>query len=595
MNANAMRRVLRERGLVPLTLVLIALAALAVVPLLIMRETDGLRDRITRFAAPARALTTRIQSAIALESAATRGYVLTGDAKWVDEFRIANGQLERAISELRPLGTELGEAVTSDIAALTARLEPANILLDSLYSGHLTRGDYLSRLGDQQQRLEAALSAAGAIDRTIDSVTAATLTRSRSVQRIGAVVTVSLVVLALVAAGLVANLSRKYRAIAIELDESERRFRQITEAIDDFVWLSDASFKTHFYANTAYERIWGRPLADLYRDPSALLDGVHPDDRERVTEALGKLPHGTYDIEFRVVRPDGQLRWVWSRGFPVRNERGEIFRIAGITEDITDRKLAGESRTRLIRGFTHDVKNPLGAADGFLALLEEGIQGELGPKQRESVGRVRKSIKAALDLIAQLLDIARAEAGQLETVRRPMDIIGTVREVTEEFRAQAQAKGLRLALEVPDGMDSASLEVISDRARVRQVVANLVSNAVKYTPEGKVDIAIRRTSDGDAPAPGSWVAVRVSDSGPGIPAEKQGLLFREFTRFAPDAASGSGIGLAISQRVAHALNGTITVKSDVGVGTTFTLWIPVDARVSGRRTEDRNHPGNQAV
>jgi PAS domain S-box-containing protein len=358
------------------------------------------------------------------------------------------------------------------------------------------------------------------------------------------------------------------------LRESEERFRQIAENIREFIWLSDPEFTRHFYVNSAYEDIWGRSTESLYENPWSLVDGVHPDDRARVATALAGLSRGVYDIEFRVVRPDGDERWVWSRGFPVLNERGEIYRVAGITEDITERKRAAESRVRLVRGFTHDVKNPLGAADGFLALLDDGVMGNLEPQQHDGIVRARQSIRRALELIRNVLELARAEAGQVEVRMAPMEPAAVAVEIVDEFRAQARDKGL--SLEVADVTRLPAIE--SDASRVRQIAANLVSNAVKYTPPGgHIEVRVCQRSDRDAPEPGDWIAIQVADDGPGIPKDKQRTLFTEFTRFDPDAAEGAGIGLAISQRLAMALGGTITFRPGDGGGSTFTLWLPVNS------------------
>ncbi len=368
--------------------------------------------------------------------------------------------------------------------------------------------------------------------------------------------------------------------------ESEERFQQITEALHDVVALSDEQYTRLYFVNAAYEQIWGRPRQDLYANPLAFLDGVHVDDRERVRAAIVGASGAEYDVEFRVVRPDGELRWVWSRGFPVRDESGAIFRVASITEDITDRRRVVESHERLIRGFTHDVKNPLGAADGYMSLLEIGVFGELTATQLESVGNARRSIHTALDLVGQLLDIERAEAGQVQFERERVDIGAVTGDIVEEFRATADAKRLSLALLIPERGENDTLVVESDRARLRQILANLISNAVKYTqPNGSIVVTARVATDGEAPRDGRWVAIGVADNGPGIPLEKQNLIFREFTRFNPRAAEGSGIGLAISQRLAHMLGATITFKSVVGEGSTFTLWLPSD---SGLATHQRS-------
>src|SRR5688572_2545956 len=182
--------------------------------------------------------------------------------------------------------------------------------------------------------------------------------------------------------------------------ESEERFRQIVEGLNDVVCLTNAGGTKVLFVNAAYDRIWGRPRERLYENPLAYLEGVHPDDRQRVRDAMAALPRGSHSIEFRVVRPTGEVRWVWSHGYPVLDAEGRIYRVGSVVEDITEKRQIIESHERLIRGFTHDLKNPLGAADGHLALLEMGIHGVVTAQQAESVRRARGAIRAALDLIA---------------------------------------------------------------------------------------------------------------------------------------------------------------------------------------------------
>jgi signal transduction histidine kinase len=230
-----------------------------------------------------------------------------------------------------------------------------------------------------------------------------------------------------------------------------------------------------------------------------------------------------------------------------------------------------ESRAKLIRGFSHDVKNPLGTADGFLSLLQDGILGELGEKPRESIARVRRSIGTAVGLINDLVEIARAEAGQLEIKQGPVDLREVAQEVTEEYRAQATSKELELGCEWLEELPM----IRSDAARIRQILGNLVSNAVKYTERGRVTVAVGLRPGDGRPGHSDWVAVDVSDTGPGIPEEKRHLLFKEFSRLDPEATHGAGLGLAISFRIAQSLGGSISVESEGGQGSTFTLWLPL--------------------
>ena len=229
-----------------------------------------------------------------------------------------------------------------------------------------------------------------------------------------------------------------------------------------------------------------------------------------------------------------------------------------------------ESRGRLLRGFTHDVKNPLSAADGYLALLEDGVLGRVDDRQRKPIVRARASIRHALELIARLLDLARAEAGQLELHWSAVDVTEQVREVADAFVPQARTKGIGLEVELPTPLPA----VETDPARLRQVLGNLISNAVKYTPAGghvAIDASVRENGAQNS----KQVLISVCDNGPGIPEEQLPRLFMEFTRFDPAAAEGAGVGLAISQKIAEALGGTITVESQVGVGSKFVFCVPV--------------------
>lgn len=369
-----------------------------------------------------------------------------------------------------------------------------------------------------------------------------------------------------------ANLARGYL-------ESEEQFRQIVEGLHDAVWLTNANGTRVIFVNAAYEKIWGESRATLYADPLAFLARIHDDDRERVRATLMAHPDANHDVEYRVVRSPDDVRWVWSRGYPVFDTRGRLLRIGTIVEDITERRQIAESHARLVRGFTHDIKNPLGAADGHLALCEMGLHGELTGEQGESVRRARASLRTALDLIARLLDIERAESGRFAIKRGPADIEEIMHDTADEFRDAARAK--EIDVELLSSRSGDSLVVETDAALVRQILANLISNAVKYTQaRGHITLRTHVATDRQAPWPGRWIAVEVADNGPGIPVQKQGMVFREFARFDPDAAAGSGIGLAISQRLAVALGGAITFTSAVGVGSHFTLWIPVEPPIA---------------
>ncbi|HEX7980574.1 MAG TPA: PAS domain S-box protein [Gemmatimonadaceae bacterium] len=397
-------------------------------------------------------------------------------------------------------------------------------------------------------------------------------------------------------------------AVLSKLRASEERYRLLADMIPQNVWTADATGHHTYFSRRWYDFTGATPEES---HGEAWVQLLHPDDRERMREAWEhSLATGNpYEIEYRILGADGEYRWFLGKAMPRRNEAGEIVEWFGTTTDITERKRyeeererllererearleserrreqlerVTESRARLMRGFSHDVKNPLGAADGFAALLEEGIGGELSEQQEKSVKRIRRSISTSLRLIGDLLELARAEAGQIAIDRMPTDVGATAREVAEDFRAQTTAAGIAMERHAQPGMVADT-----DPMRLRQILANVLSNAVKYAPNSTVtvDTAIRPSG---GPGPGPWITASVSDTGPGIPKEKRESIFQEFTRLDPNAQSGAGVGLAISRRIAQLLGGNLTVESEVGRGSTFTLWLPPVKRGDVAPTNDQ--------
>jgi signal transduction histidine kinase len=229
-----------------------------------------------------------------------------------------------------------------------------------------------------------------------------------------------------------------------------------------------------------------------------------------------------------------------------------------------------ESRSRLMRGFSHDVKNPVGAADGFAELLSLGVYGNLSTEQRAIVERMRRSIGAALALINELNALASAESGAIALSPGRVDLAELARAIGEEYHAAAIGKGLSLSVDV--GSDQLIIE--TDRARVLQISANLLTNAIKYTQHGSVLVRTYRQPGSAGGGEGDWALIEFTDSGPGIPPDKREYIFEEFSRLGGDTP-GAGLGLAISKLLAQALGGRITLESELGHGSTFTLWLPL--------------------
>jgi signal transduction histidine kinase len=255
---------------------------------------------------------------------------------------------------------------------------------------------------------------------------------------------------------------------------------------------------------------------------------------------------------------------------------------------------ASDQKVALLRGLTHDLKNTLWAVTGFAALLRDEIVGPLTPPQRDHVTRIGRLVDQAITVVSDTLEIARADAGTLPVSRQWVDLLALLAECASDYRAKADAAGLILAAEFSPGLPA----VETDPSHVTKIVGNLLSNAIKYTPGGgRVWLrAAARSAPRDL-VPGPWIAVEVADTGPGVPAAFRQRIFDEFFRMpnASAVAPGTGVGLAMSRRVARALGGEITMDGEDGRGAICTLWLPGPggtARHAARRTSSAANAGH---
>jgi signal transduction histidine kinase len=228
-----------------------------------------------------------------------------------------------------------------------------------------------------------------------------------------------------------------------------------------------------------------------------------------------------------------------------------------------------EARNRLLRGITHDVKNPLGAALGYAELLAMGVRAPLVPEQIPLVQGVERSISSALSIIADLLDLARVDSGAMAVKREKTDLNAIAAEAAADNRARAETVGHIIDVETDQ-----ECVVVTDALRVRQVLDNLISNAIKYTPPpGRIVIRVIRNAE-QSVLQGPAAAIEVCDNGPGIPIDLRGVVFDEFTRIDERSATkGHGLGLAIARGVSRLLGGDLTI-ADSEQGARFVLWLP---------------------
>jgi len=584
-----MNRFRQWKSELPLMFVLLSLLSLIVVPVLIQRRTTAVREEFIREVNPARAKLIELQRQLALEAEGTLGYLFTGETRFAEAHEQARALRMQEHAELMALAHVLGPAVREPVLLLRNQLEPVDALRDSLYEGALSRSAYSSRLSAQQARFREVMSSVTEVNRAIDQAAAIRRTEMRSTEIVSDLLTILLAGLALLAGLTVAKLGRRYRSLAQQLDARQAKLTAILESITDAFFALDRDW-CFTYVNREAERVMMVPRQELLG--RILWD--FPQTKGTAYEREFRRAMAEQDtVEFQEFVPSLGI-WADVRVYPSADGLSVYFR--DVTERVTiaeerehllarerqARVIAEESRaglnrviqgrSRLVRGFSHDVKNPLGAADGYLQLLEVEIPGPLTGQQKENVGRARRSIRAALDLIGDLLALARVESGQLTIEPEPVNVKKIVTECIDEFRMQADQKGLALTLEADH-----ELPVLqSDRARIRQAVTNLLSNAIKYTRHGSVTVAVVRRDRDNVPDGNHWLAIDVSDTGPGLSEEEQKAVFEEFRRFgAAEKQQGSGIGLAMSWQIARALEGDLTVESEPGRGSTFTFWLPI--------------------
>ena len=243
-------------------------------------------------------------------------------------------------------------------------------------------------------------------------------------------------------------------------------------------------------------------------------------------------------------------------------------------------------KSEFLANVSHELRTPLNAIVGFVDLLREGVYGELAPRQVKPVERIEASANHLRHLVDQVLDLAKMAAGRLEIHAETIDLRPFVLDVASEIESLVSEKGLSLSLV----MGAALPRIKTDPTHLRQILMNLLGNAVKFTNEGSIVIRTRLVDSlpDSGPTPertpypsNPWIGIQVIDTGIGIAREDQNRIFEEFEQInagprGHSAERGTGLGLAISRRLASLIGGMVELESELGRGSTFTLWLPVD-------------------
>ena len=411
-----------------------------------------------------------------------------------------------------------------------------------------------------------------------------------------------------------------------ELRESENRFRTLFYEAPLGIALVDSDTGRIYEVNRRFAEITGRTRAEM--KTIDWMDITHPDDVQKDLDQLARLNAGEipgFQMDKRYLRPDGSTVWVGMTIAPL--DEPDLRRkrhLCMVVEDITVRKQAEEeilgryigleervqerteelnasneelasanselteanrqledatrAKSDFLASMSHELRTPLNSIIGFSGIMLQGLAGELNEEQNKQVGMINNSGRHLLELVNEVLDLAKVESAQDRPMIRKVDVGALSREMFDTVRPMAAAKGIEMRWTCPEDLRL----IPTDRLRVGQILLNLMGNAVKFTEHGCISATVSQD--------GSGVVITVEDSGCGIAAEDLKRVFGDFYQVSPRISAkseGTGLGLAVSRRLAESIGARIEVTSEPGRGSVFTLRIP-------ERQRERDLPVGQS-
>jgi len=357
-----------------------------------------------------------------------------------------------------------------------------------------------------------------------------------------------------------------------ELEESELRLREMAENITSVFWMEDID-RNLLYTSPAYEQIWGRTCKSFYENPRSWLDAIHPDDRQRVADSFSKWKFkGEYIETFRIIRSNGEIRWIYDRGYPILNTEGEVYRIAGIAEDITGRKQIEEALFQseklkslgiITAGISHEFNNILNIISGKVELLEMDYSDN--SKLKDELSTIMKAVDDGATITDNMLKITKSSDST--SVFIPSDLNELIKQSIEftkpRWKNMAQANGIDYIID-QKGVGNVS-QLLCNPTEIREVFTNIISNALDAMPDGgRISFCAWSKEE--------TFFVSISDTGKGMDKEVKNRIFDPF--FTTRCPEGTGLGMSMAYGIITRHGGKIEVESEMGKGSTFTLQFP---------------------
>lgn len=396
------------------------------------------------------------------------------------------------------------------------------------------------------------------------------LTHSVQISDLGvaAIIVVTVMILGLTI--LTSLIDRRFSAQALELSLSEQRYRQLVEAAQVILWRRSLDSFEFTFVNKEAEELLGYPAERWLANPNFLLDHAYPDDREVAETVCSAVARnrGSQRFEHRMLCADGSVIWLRTS---VRFTGEEL---VGVMTDITERRRAQEAaeaasraKSEFLASMSHEIRTPM---NGVIGMTELVLDTELTFEQREYLTIVKVSAESLLTIINDILDFSKIEAGKLDLDPIRFNLHDGVGETMKALALRAHEKGLELLCHIKPEVPC---HIVGDSARIRQIILNLVGNAVKFTEHGQVELELGLEGHDDDEVRLHFI---VSDTGIGIAPEKRQLIFEAFSQADNSTTrrfGGTGLGLTISSRLVEAMKGKIWVESELGKGSSFHFTI----------------------